>query len=80
MPLMKCSRETYNINESHQIPFDSILPWPGNNVYTIMWRHLLFSENTQFNWSTLWVISQLEHIKFTVINSLLRVPMVNIDV
>lgn len=35
---------------------------------------------SQFNWSTLWVISWLKHIKFAVINSLLCVPMVNIDV
>lgn len=62
----KSRRESLNINERHHTPFDSILLWYD----TIMWRHLLFSENPQFNWSTLWVISQLEHIKFTVINSL----------
>lgn len=57
-------------------------------MYSIIWRHLkkkkqkqkLFADSTHSSWSALRVISQLEHIKFTVINSLRWEPMVNIDV
>lgn len=42
-------------------------------ICTLLCGNIFFKnkKNTQFNWSTLTVISQLEHIKFIVINSLL---------